>query len=94
MEDESVIAVANVEKIAMAMLASAGGGGTPSVSLTELLTALTHDQGRWLGVTMIPNEATLFYPTLSYPPFTSTPILTSLQPYRLLDSLPLTHPPL
>ena len=45
LEDESMIAVANVEKIAMAMLANAGGGGAPSVSLTELLTALTHDQG-------------------------------------------------
>ena len=40
LEDESVAAVANVEKIAMAMLSGPGS----TVSLTELLTALTHDQ--------------------------------------------------
>ncbi len=42
LEDESVAAVASVEKIALAMLSGSGPGAT--VSLTELLTALTHDQ--------------------------------------------------
>ena len=40
LEEESVAAVANVENLAMAMLSGTGA----TVSLTELLTALTHDQ--------------------------------------------------